>query len=359
MKSLRQNARDLVAARPALRWVLPSLAKFRDACRLHAKSFGHVAGVILPQLVRTGKRPVLFSRYVGLGDVICTFPAALELKKRHPGAAFIYSCHPDSACLPKMGGITELVAPFRSDYLRKYWGFLFAASYHFEYGDDRSFYVSSDILIEAFCRQFGVSGDGEHPRLRVPPAVRDRVRALLAKKNAGTGPVLLLHPGPSWPIREWPRSHWSDLAEKLAAQGYEHNIELGSGQHPHTGKTEWPALPATLSLVNQLTLEESIALIEISDLLIGIDSGLLHVAASLRKPAIGLFGPTTPRLRFSPRSSCSFVVSEVECQGCHHRIPCIHWITNCPYDIRCMKNIPVQTVLQASLAKLAEKSKTI
>jgi len=136
-------------------------------------------------------------------------------------------------------------------------------------------------------------------------------------------------------------------------------MELGSGQHPHTGKIENPALPATLSLVNQLTLEESIALIEISDLLIGIDSGLLHIAASLRKPALGLFGPTTPRLRFSPKSSCSFIISDVECQGCHHRIPCIHWITNCPHDIRCMKSIPVAAVLRASLAMLAKQAESV
>jgi hypothetical protein len=31
----------------------------------------------------------------GLGDIICTFPAAMELKKRHPGVTFSHDCHPD------------------------------------------------------------------------------------------------------------------------------------------------------------------------------------------------------------------------------------------------------------------------
>ena len=56
--------------------------------------------VILPVIIRTGRRPVIFSKYSGIGDIICTFPAAFELKKRHPQATFIYNCHPDYICLP-------------------------------------------------------------------------------------------------------------------------------------------------------------------------------------------------------------------------------------------------------------------
>jgi hypothetical protein len=52
-----------------------------------------------------------------------------------------------------------------------------------------------------------------------------------------------------------------------------------------------------------------------------------------------------------------FVVSDVECQGCHHRVPRLHWITGCPYDIKCMKAIRVDQVLQACLTGLARTDK--
>jgi hypothetical protein len=45
----------------------------------------------------------------------------------------------------------------------------------------------------------------------------------------------------------------------------------------------------------------------------------------------------------------SLVVSQVECAGCYHRLPRLHWETGCPYDIKCMKTIRVDEVLQASL----------
>ena len=66
---------------------MPSLIK------RHAEALWLVLTVILPILFRTGHRPVIFSKYSGIGDIICTFPAALELKKRHPKATFIYNCH--------------------------------------------------------------------------------------------------------------------------------------------------------------------------------------------------------------------------------------------------------------------------
>ena len=61
----------------------------------HWQAFVFVLTVIVPLILRTGKRPVIFSRYIGMGDIICTIPAARELMKRHPGATFIYDCRPD------------------------------------------------------------------------------------------------------------------------------------------------------------------------------------------------------------------------------------------------------------------------
>jgi hypothetical protein len=69
---------------------------------------------------------------------------------------------------------------------------------------------------------------------------------------------------------------------------------------------------------------------------------------------VGIFGPTTPLVRFPQNTSCSFVVSPVECQGCHHRVPRLHWVKGCPYDIRCMQSISPDAVAQACLAALTE-----
>ena len=352
MPSLRQKILNYSSSTPALRPMIKAWGNSKAAVRRHFESIGFVLRVVLPLILRARKRPVLFSRYVGMGDIICTFPAACELMKRHPVATVIYSCHPDFACLPRMGGVAQITSPVRADILQKWWAFLFAAIYQFEYGDQNQSYASSEILIEAFGRQHGVTVTGEHPHLQIDEAVCVRMKALMDRQGFGKGPVTMIHPGPSWPVREWPRDSWNALVLELQRRGFPNIIQVGIGKHLDTGMVAPFYFSGVISMVNKLTLEESIALISLCDLLIGIDSGLLHIAAALRRPAIGIFGPTTPHFRFSANSSCSFVVSNVDCQGCHHRLPCLHWITGCPHDIRCMKTIPVSEVVQACLIKL-------
>src|ERR1700761_4774634 len=89
--------------------------------RRHLQALGYVLTVVLPAIFRTGKRPVIFEKYSGIGDIICTIPAALELKKRHPGAEVIYNCHPEYASLPGMGGVTEHVTSLKHIGLVGFW----------------------------------------------------------------------------------------------------------------------------------------------------------------------------------------------------------------------------------------------
>ena len=113
-----------------------------------------------------------------------------------------------------------------------------------------------------------------------------------------------------------------------------------------------PTVPGAVSLLDAFTVEECIAAIASAKLFIGIDSGLLHMAAAMRTPAVGLWGCTSPRFFYAENVRKNFVVSEVACQGCYHRLPRLHWITGCPHDIQCMKQISVEEVLRACLAKL-------
>src|ERR1017187_927182 len=85
------------------------LETFVSLIQRHFCAAWYVLTVIVPVILRTGRRPVIFSRFAGMGDILCTFPAALELKKRHPQAPFIYNCAAGFACLPAMGGVTERV----------------------------------------------------------------------------------------------------------------------------------------------------------------------------------------------------------------------------------------------------------
>lgn len=319
----------------------------------HAQTFGYVISVVLPVILRTGRRPVIFSKYSGIGDIICTFPAALELKKRHAGAVFIYNCHPDFACLPRLAGVTGRVSSFMSIGLVGYWyRFLLAGFYQFGSDDDNPNAIPTEVYIKDFGRPFGLTLADGHPPLRHDPAVVGGVKSLLEKNGLAASPLILIHTGPSWPVREWPRESWTSLVAELKRNGFASIVQIGTRSHLALGAVDEKPIAGTTSLVDKLTLEESAAIIAQGSLFIGIDSGLLHIAAADGTPAVGLWGPTSPQFRFSTANRRSFVVSAVECQGCQHRSPRLHWISGCPFDIRCMKTISVAEVLSACLVRL-------
>ncbi|MEP6669615.1 MAG: glycosyltransferase family 9 protein [Chthoniobacter sp.] len=327
---------------------------FINLCARHGETLLFVLTTILPQIVRDRRRPVLFSRYTGMGDIICTIPAALELMKRHAGATFLYNCHPDFADVPRLAGVADRTTSLKHIGLVGYWyGFLLAGFYHFSHGDDLPGQVAREPMIVEFCHQFHTLVTDQHPQLTVSPAVLQRARRLFEERNLDPSALVLIHPGPSWTVKEWPRESWVRLVAELRAAGHTHIAQLGVARYMNFGQVAVENIPGTVSLVDALSIEECIAVISLARLFVGIDSGLLHIAACTRTPSVGLFGPTFPQFFYPVEFREGFVVADVECAGCYHRLPRLHWITGCPYDIKCMKTLGVNDVLRACLAKLS------
>jgi ADP-heptose:LPS heptosyltransferase len=207
-------------------------------------------------------------------------------------------------------------------------------------------------MVEEFCRQFHLPITEEHPALPVTDSGQKRVLALFAEKKIEPASLVLIHPGPSWPVREWPRENWTRLVAELRQRGFTNIAQLGVGRYLNFGKVDVQIIPGAVSLVNAFTIEECIAAIAQAKLFVGIDSGLLHIAAGTRTPSVGLFGMTLPEYRFSKNFRKDFVTNRIECAGCEHRKPRLHWLTSCPYDIKCMKTLGVDEVVRACLTKL-------
>jgi len=322
----------------------------------HLQVVRFILGQVLPLLIVTRRRPVIFSRYMALGDVICAFPAAHELKKRHPGAAFVFHCREDYACLPRMGGVTShTISELDIRRVKTFFSFLFAGIYTFTYSDEAKNSASTESVIEEYCRQHGVPVTATHPRLQIAPEILAKARRICENARLGQSrPLIAIHPGPSGPFREWNPESWTGLVQALKAAGCTQIVQLGASRSDDVGAALRATIPEVVSLINQLSLEESIAVISLCDALIGIDSGLLHIAASVGTPFVGIFGSTSPQLRFASAITRFCVVSRVSCQGCHHRVPRLHWVTGCPFDFDCMKTIQVADVLHACQASLAK-----
>lgn len=326
----------------------------------HVSAAWYVLTVILPVLLRTGRRPVIFSRFAGMGDIIGTIPAALELKKRHVGATFIYNCAASFACLPAMGGVTEHVTHLRDIGLVGYWyHWLLSGYYNFGSDDDEFASDHKELFLKGYARRKGVEVEAKHPVLTCSAAAVKKIRALLADHDLANEPFIVIHPGPTWLVKQWPAESWSSFVCGLRGKGFKKIVQVGVGvgNYSNLGASKAMNISGTIPLVDQLSLEECLSLISMARLFVGIDSGLLHAAVSFRVPAIGVWGATSPQFLFNQEDSRSFVVSQVACQGCHHRVPRLHWMSGCPHDIRCMKEIPPENVLRACLSNLGFQGK--
>jgi ADP-heptose:LPS heptosyltransferase len=301
-------------------------------------------------IIRSRKRPIIFSRWGGIGDILCTLPTVSELIKRHPDCVYIYNCAPYAGCLPRMAGLPVQVTTMPDVGLVHFWyAWLFGGFYEFKYSEEAVHVISHEILHREFARLHGVMVGDEHPKLTSDPVAESKVKALLEKhgfsQDQARQPVIVIHPGPTWAVKEWPVTAWAALVQKLAQNGYGKVFQLGTRTHAGLPGTIALEIPGAISLVDKLSLEETIALISLADLFIGVDSGLLHIAASVQTPSVGLWGPTSPLLLFSEKNARFFLAARVECLACHYRQPRLHWITGCPYDIKCMKAISVEDVL--------------
>ena len=102
---------------------------------------------------------------------------------------------------------------------------------------------------------------------------------------------------------------------------------------------------APLEAVGSTTLRQTMALISRCRLLVGNDSGIMHLTASLQVPLVALFGPQSP-VKFGPwGKGCRVVRQEFPCSPCRQR-----FFTECEPSERgkpaCMEAIAVDDVLK-------------
>ena len=84
----------------------------------------------------------------------------------------------------------------------------------------------------------------------------------------------------------------------------------------------------------------------VCDLLISVDTGLIHLASALGTPCVGLYGPIYPELWMHPGLGRAVISAEAQCRGC------FHWyegeVENCPKGYQeCMRLISVESAVFA------------
>ena len=131
----------------------------------------------------------------------------------------------------------------------------------------------------------------------IPDSARQTAQTLLGAQTwSPTGGYAVLLPGGTEPAKCWPAERFGALATHLA-QDYDMAVVLlGAGRREQAvaALVNHRANESTINLVGKTSLKEAAAILERARVVVGNDSGPLHIAAALAVPTVGLYGPTNP-----------------------------------------------------------------
>ncbi|VVM05072.1 heptosyltransferase II [Methylacidimicrobium cyclopophantes] len=190
----------------------------------------------------------------------------------------------------------------------------------------------------ALVQELGVSGSMALPELRIPASWLERPE-----------PVIAFCPGAEYgPAKRWPPEFYIALARRLrASTGYEVRLYGAAGDREVCERIA-SELPGVESLAGRTTLEEFLAALARSRLVVCNDSGAMHVAALLGVPVVALFGSTDPA-RTGPLGSSTRILSHpVPCGPCFRR--------TCPTDLACLRRIDPEAVYAVCLEQLGSSA---
>ena len=112
---------------------------------------------------------------------------------------------------------------------------------------------------------------------------------MLSEPAADEGFVLLC-PGAGWGAKQWPAAGYAELARRLGAAGWQVLVNGGSAE----GEGVEAIMGASAACAVRCDLGQLIALSRRASLVVGGDTGPVHLAAALGRPVVALFGPTDP-----------------------------------------------------------------
>ena len=160
---------------------------------------------------------------------------------------------------------------------------------------------------------------------------------------------LIICPGAEFgPAKQWPVSHYAELAEHFLQQSWQVLI-LGSKADKKVageivGSVSKELREQLFNLAGKTQLAEAIDLLATADQVVSNDSGLMHIASALDKPLVAIYGPTSTAFTPPLSEKAQTVQIPVDCGPCFKRI--------CPEGHhKCMQDLTPAMVIRQSNQK--------
>ena len=350
---------------------------------------------------------ILVIRFSSMGDVVLTSPVTRELSRIFPDAELDFLTHEDYAplaralpgvadvqCFEPGPGLWRLVSSLREKRydlvidlhgsLRSWLVTMAGVAGRVLRYDKRR--LARMAIVRGSRRSGSGSGSGSVPHTvdrylatidgldatgpsrhgggqdavekRLPELKVDaRAAAAVEERLAGAGigpevPLLGVAPGASHGPKRWPPERFARVADQVAGSRGMGVLLLGSeGDRPVAGEVAGAMESPVVDWTGTTDLALLPAAVRRCGLLVGNDSGPMHVATAVGTPAIGVFGATHPRLGFAPLGPADAAVTlDLPCSPCslHGNRPC-RFRTHA-----CMEDLPARMVVEEAERRLPD-----
>ncbi|MEA3465302.1 MAG: lipopolysaccharide heptosyltransferase I [Thermodesulfobacteriota bacterium] len=187
--------------------------------------------------------------------------------------------------------------------------------------------------------------------LHVAPQAREQVEQQLQQRALSQHTLVVLHYGTTWQTKLWSIECWQQLVCKLVEHGgCTPILTWGNAAEQQAAATISEATDGLAIVWPRGTLPELVALLDRADLVVGCDTGPIHIAAALGTATVSLFRVTDSTRNGPVGAIHRCLQSPLSCAPCLRK--------QCDEDYQCATSIPVDEVYQA-IIELIGRGETI
>ena len=159
--------------------------------------------------------------------------------------------------------------------------------------------------------------DRPRTQLGVDPQAAETINQRLTAAELHDRKLALIHPAAAFATKQWATENFARVVEFLAERGFAPVVIVA----PHENALLENLLSQTAVPIlsfNDLSLPQVTALASRSQLFVGNDSGIAHIAAAVGTPSVVVFGSSNiAHWRPWNRAAAEVVFEEMPCQPCH------------------------------------------
>ena len=322
--------------------------------RIASKKFLKPAKIKFKNIYRPYKgqdmdnKTLLVFRTGGIGDLLFIQPNLLYLKEKYPTCKIKFACGPQYQSMVETWDCVDEVLDLPFEFKQ-----LVQADYHalFEGVIERCKLSENVNAYNLFTEWLGLNLPDELlvPKQDAKSELVDFCSEKLKEWGVEPHKFILMQLRASSPIRTPRPLLWKNIIDGLTDQGYKIVLTDSPRQAEHVdGFIKYVKDPTKVFnfCKHSESLDYSIALTKLAGLIVGTDSAMNHIAASLGVPCYGLYGPFPGHIRLKTYSNTKWIDAVRPCAPCY-----VHGQSSCKEAGKdgyspCYDNLDIDTILK-------------